>query len=331
MLSAEPNGFWLPKAGNSDADYEDAFAIARGRVAIADGATESSFARAWAEALVNGFTTGLETADALAQGFSPDRDTVGVTVNGFAANLDAAEASAQGWTADIEAAGPASNSGDDISRPPTPGDGISPLAGDAATVERYIAPLQRAWHKSIAWDRLPWFAEDKARSGAFATLLAFEFVPRRRSGTPCEEAGDFAGSASLCWRAMAVGDSCLFQLRDEGISTAFPIARADEFNSRPLLLSSNPANNGRVWESVRFCDGDARPGDVFLFATDALAHWFLAEAEAGRQPWHLLLGLQSQAEFAAFVAQLRGSHAIRNDDVTLIRIAVQVPSREGFE
>lgn len=48
---------WLPKRGNTEDEYEDARAgdPARGRFAIADGATESSFAGAWARLLVSGF------------------------------------------------------------------------------------------------------------------------------------------------------------------------------------------------------------------------------------------------------------------------------------
>ena len=56
-MSGSSQAFMLPKAGSSEADYEDAFALAAGRIAIADGATESSFARAWADALVHGFTS----------------------------------------------------------------------------------------------------------------------------------------------------------------------------------------------------------------------------------------------------------------------------------
>ncbi|MDZ4766334.1 MAG: protein phosphatase 2C domain-containing protein [Chloroflexota bacterium] len=56
--------FWLPKAGSTDAEYEDAYAIvsvpdAAGRMmlraAVADGATEASFSGAWARVLVAAF------------------------------------------------------------------------------------------------------------------------------------------------------------------------------------------------------------------------------------------------------------------------------------
>jgi hypothetical protein len=49
--------FWLPKRGHSVAEYEDACAgdVQRGRFAIADGASESSFAAVWARLLVEDF------------------------------------------------------------------------------------------------------------------------------------------------------------------------------------------------------------------------------------------------------------------------------------
>lgn len=52
--------FWLPKAGNADAEYEDAFWPAEGsaaqplqgfRCAVGDGATETSFSGNWARLL----------------------------------------------------------------------------------------------------------------------------------------------------------------------------------------------------------------------------------------------------------------------------------------
>jgi hypothetical protein len=50
-------GFAVPKRGNSAEEYEDAFAGApqAGRFAVADGASESSFASLWARLLVEGF------------------------------------------------------------------------------------------------------------------------------------------------------------------------------------------------------------------------------------------------------------------------------------
>jgi hypothetical protein len=49
--------FWLAQQGNSPAEYQDAFAdnAAAGRYAVADGVTQSGFARSWARLLVAAF------------------------------------------------------------------------------------------------------------------------------------------------------------------------------------------------------------------------------------------------------------------------------------
>jgi hypothetical protein len=63
MLFAVPNLVWTayrcPKAGHTDAECEDAYAAdpAAGRFAVADGASESAFAREWAEAVTGAYVT----------------------------------------------------------------------------------------------------------------------------------------------------------------------------------------------------------------------------------------------------------------------------------
>jgi hypothetical protein len=49
--------FWMPRGGHTAEEYEDASAVAPalGRFAIADGATESSYAASWARRLVEAF------------------------------------------------------------------------------------------------------------------------------------------------------------------------------------------------------------------------------------------------------------------------------------
>ena len=55
--------FHVPKHGNAESEYEDAFFPPDGsnrelpqfRCAVADGASESAFARPWAQLLVRGF------------------------------------------------------------------------------------------------------------------------------------------------------------------------------------------------------------------------------------------------------------------------------------
>src|SRR6202020_1125818 len=63
--------FWLPKVGNEVDDYEDAFSPTEDvqgeqtkfRCAVADGATESSFAGLWAKLLAEGHVEEKPLAD----------------------------------------------------------------------------------------------------------------------------------------------------------------------------------------------------------------------------------------------------------------------------
>jgi len=61
--------FWLPKSGSAEGEYEDAFwpkqlpadreaEVSEFRVAVADGATETSFSGLWAKLLVRSYTAG---------------------------------------------------------------------------------------------------------------------------------------------------------------------------------------------------------------------------------------------------------------------------------
>jgi hypothetical protein len=55
--------------------------------------------------------------------------------------------------------------------------------------------------------------------------------------------------------------------------------------------------------------------------TDALAAWFLRANEQGAQPWQELDAFRAPDAFAAWLTEKRAAHAMRNDDVTLIRLA----------
>jgi len=228
--------WWAPKSGHAANEYEDAFAVQPEalRFAVADGASETSFAKQWAELLVERF----------------------------------------------------------VSQPPT-----------AAELREWVAPMQAAWAGENQGKATAWYAEAKAREGAFSSLL----------GVAVEEGR---------WRALAVGDTCMFVVRAGKLVHSFPLASADEFNNRPLLLSSIARSNLKVWDDVRSDEGELKEKDQLLLMTDALAQWFLTEAQLGRRPWAALARAATPEAFAAFVDCLRGGGALRNDDVTLVRVEI---------
>ncbi len=234
-MPTQASTFWLPKRGNTAADYEDAFAMepASGRFAVADGATESSFAGQWARRL----------ADAYVE--SPLRH-------------------ARRWN-------------------------------------EWLPRVQARWLADVEGRDLPWYAEFKFEQGAFATFL----------GLVLESSG------RQPWHAVAIGDSCLFQVRDGKLFDLFPLSSSDEFGNQPPLLGSRSIAADARRAEVRG-HGSWRDADRFFLATDALAQWFLRQVEAGGMPWELLDDL-----FAAPDIQARGAEWIdelRDRHETLIRV-----------
>lgn len=153
-----------------------------------------------------------------------------------------------------------------------------------------------------------WYAEEKQALGAFSTLLAVAFdVPKTGSG--------------IKWRAIAVGDSCLFHLRGDKVVTRFPLEDVEAFSNRPALVASLPTSE--LLEPEWFA-GRAELTDRFYLATDALAEWFYRYAcDHQAEPWRVfdrLMNDRSPADFETWVQAERTAKRLKNDDTTLIRI-----------
>jgi hypothetical protein len=152
---------------------------------------------------------------------------------------------------------------------------------------------------------LPWYAEIKWQQGAFATFVGVVMQPPR-------------------WQALAVGDSCLFHTRDGQLRSAFPVASSHDFANSPWLVGSRGFTPDMMAVRELRSEGEFGDGDRLWLMTDALAHWFLQSAEAGDKPWECLepfLALPDAAvHFHSWIAEMRDTRRVRNDDVTLLAI-----------
>ena len=180
---------------------------------------------------------------------------------------------------------------------------------DDAALTDWLARCESEWNEAVPWDRIPWHGEAKARAGALATLLGMtvDLAPNDSGGFP--------------WQAFAIGDCCLFVVRDGELKISFPLEESGQFNNTPPLICSNPANNQDLWEGVCQLSGEFRRGDMIFLASDAAAAWLLQERENGGQPWQAL-GELEPADWEGWVQQRRDERAMRNDDSTLIVIEV---------
>jgi hypothetical protein len=238
--------FWLPKAGNTEEEYEDAFwpeepvdsSLDVFRVAIADGATEASFSALWAQLLVKAYCEGKF---------------------------------------------------------------------DEGLYEEALTDLQTQWIQGIGSQPLPWYAEQKVLDGAFSSLLGVTFK---------EASSTAVNNDSVLWKAMAVGDSCLFHVRDDRLIKAFPLNNSSDFNNRPALISSRQEFNEPLPNSIFTCEGTLEIDDSLYLMTDALACWFLSDLEQGHEPWKIKHWVQIES----WITRLRQTKQIRNDDVTIVQI-----------
>jgi hypothetical protein len=155
-----------------------------------------------------------------------------------------------------------------------------------------------------------WYEQPKLDKGAYSTILAARFD----DGPTAEQS---------TWCAAALGDSCLFQVRGHKLIRAFPIESAADFDSTPALVNSRGHDQELLAARVGLAAGDANFGDQFFLSTDALAAWFLDEAERGAAPWEVLYDFTRCGDIAGFVAWLgerRDAGEVRNDDVTVIHV-----------
>jgi len=286
----ESRTLWLPKDAECPQFYEDAFALdaERGVAAIADGVAAGMFSGLWARLLT--------------------RSTV--------------------------------------AQPPNLEDG-----GEFQT---WLAGERAAWIEQIDFSKLTWFQREKMKqaNGAASTLLWLTLTrPGGTAGSPNsaeDTAGGTAGSPSsepggtgglpaseddraaqanrdivesYRLQSIAIGDCCLFHLRDGQTLRSFPMECAADFGLNPGQLGSIDENKDHLLE-FRIIEDDCFPGDLLVLCTDALAHWALERWEAGEPvAWEDYWDMPEEVWQEEITALRQGSR-MRYDDTTLVLLRV---------
>ncbi|AUH42142.1 hypothetical protein CXR04_19770 [Streptomyces sp. CMB-StM0423] len=196
------------------------------------------------------------------------------------------------------------------------------LFASSARFEAFAADVVEEWagwlkeytdRRSDRGHPMQWYEEAKLSAGAHATLLIAAFTP-----TP--------DTAQWSWQAAALGDSCLFHVRDGCLLTAHPVATAADFGNRPELFGSNNRDTGLLADRTRLLDGTCISGDILLLATDALAAWILTQPQPGKAVDVLTQHARNPGqgeEFEGWVQDQRDRGALRNDDVAMVHIEAE--------
>jgi hypothetical protein len=178
-----------------------------------------------------------------------------------------------------------------------------------------LPKLQHIWSESVAQRKLAWYAEAKAKSGAFAALVGLTLTP-----PPADH------YHPGLWQSWALGDSCLFHVRDETILQATPLDRWEQFNNSPFLLSSNADQNSTAASKAVIATGTWHSGDVFYLMTDAISCWFLRRQDEQGDAVKLITNIVDQESLSTLAKEQRtkldqnGHRLMRNDDITIMRV-----------
>jgi hypothetical protein len=166
--------------------------------------------------------------------------------------------------------------------------------------------LQASWQGR----ELSWYAEEKARAGSFAAFIGVQF--------------ELAAGAAPRWRAVALGDSCLIQLRAGAICKALPLSDYQSFTATPVLVPSGALMQAALSRAV-VSEGSIEPQDVFLLLSDAASAWYLrlaAEGDTLRERFDFLLAAAQNEELTRLFETERSARRMVDDDVAILRIAI---------
>ncbi len=293
MNEIELKVLWAPKEGNTEKEYEDSFypnknQILKGdyfKFAIADGATEDSFSKLWANKLVKFFCESKIT------------DSTTQLVSFYQ--------------------------------------------------QKEFLQLQAEWRNEViniinnTDDILPWYILPKIELGANSTILYLHIKNLDEN--------------KFQWESLAIGDSCLVQIRNNQILSIFPALKSFHFNNSPILISTN--DNSHLDKHIQITNGNCQKGDYFYLMTDSIAQWFIKEIENNRKPYITLqklfknikiekiapetplnsifkfsiLGINKiinlfekshNNDFLSFLQNIRQEKKIKNDDITIMQIYI---------
>ena len=165
----------------------------------------------------------------------------------------------------------------------------------------------RRFSRHFDRDAMPWMKQAAFDRGSFASLL----------GVQLQSNGDGAN-------IFAIGDSLAVLCDGDKILKTFPYTDAAQFDSRPQLLCSNPAENSFLDEGgdtslTTSWSFDSLQNPVVLCVTDALGQWLLSY-EGSDSPIGLLRGLNETAAFSHFIEKERLAGRMRRDDTTMVAI-----------
>lgn len=235
---------------------------------------------------------------------------------------DGAAAGARGWTPGVGAAGFRFAVADGATETyesrrwvnqlltsfmsPDPVTGTGEPGLDATRIRGWLKEMQDQWQLTVSGGA-DYIEQMKIRQGTLATFVGGQILG--------------LDTAAPFWQAVAIGDSVMFHVRRGRLVDHFPRLSAADFASMPDGISTLPQRLDRIFDQLLSHEGRLAAGDLIFVATDAFARWMISGHERGDEHvWPVLAGLAHPDDFSRLVAGQRKAKAMKDDDVTMMRL-----------
>jgi hypothetical protein len=185
------------------------------------------------------------------------------------------------------------------------------------TISLWLEDVRKAWMDEVNkndWDSLPFYVKNRRSEAAFSTFIGLKIFSVEKN----EEK----------WKAVIIGDSCLFHIRDGKIIAVHNMNSSKDFDNYPdSIASRNSITNNLpkdLCERIKLYEGEFKKNDSIVLGTDAVAKWILENKENKNfEDNHKLFGLMNMDEFDEFIYQAKKGKlkaTMEDDDITLMQI-----------
>lgn len=164
----------------------------------------------------------------------------------------------------------------------------------------------KRWRMEVFSQQRPWHALLRSKAGAAAAFAGVElFLTDGR------------------WRASALGDSCMFQIRSGRILFSLPSYSPEDFGRHPRLVSTDIERNAELKEFYKNASGTFEIGDSFILTTDAVAEALLRADKKWGELAEWTNAIASENDVARqFIEMKRASEELQDDDAAIIVIEI---------
>jgi len=142
----------------------------------------------------------------------------------------------------------------------------------------WLSPIQDTWQKIVSEriSNLPsnlFIIKNKfiLKEPAASTFAAIEFNENRKN---------------LTFRIINIGDSCIYQIRNDELINIFGLKNSSEYNSFPGYLASYSIHDK---SKSNIYHGSAMIGDIFIMVTDEISKWIITHHEKSHDHWNYFL------------------------------------------